>query len=467
MITKNVTKAAVDEFPSEWLEVARQGWSTLKMKHLFRERSTKGFPELPLLAATQRHGVILKSSYETKTVIAEKDLHLLKLVEPGDFVISLRSFEGGIEVSHERGIISPAYTVLTPLNPDFGLYARYLLKSALFVSGLRLAVTGIREGQNIDYSVLGETELPVPPAGELGAIAGFLSHTNQRIDRFVRSKRKLIALLEEQKQAIINQAVTGGLDPDAPLKPSGIQWLGEIPQHWNVNPLKRLLSKMDYGISDPSRSGARYRVLSMAHVSNGSVNIPDGERVGVDSFPNELVLCDGDLLFNRTNSPELVGKVGHFEGKGDEEITFASYLVRLQVATSCEPRWLNYLLNSEHVWSFAKSQALVSLHQANLNPTRYGRIQLPVPPKNEQFDLVVHLDRECALFSDLISKAQREIRLVEEYRTRLISDVVTGQLDVREAEIPDTHDGDATLDELLGEGVSEFEEELEFAEAEA
>lgn len=454
-----------------WLTSIPAHWQMVPNKALMRvrdERVGTDAPSYTLLSLTLS-GVIQRD-LENPTGKFPASFETYKAVAPGDLVFCLFDIDETprtVGLSAGPGMITGAYEVLKPAGSS-SASGKYLYQYYLTLDKQKLLkpyYVGLRKTIRIG-TFLG-LKSPQPPKEEVEAINRFLDYSNQRIDRFVRSKRKLIALLEEQKTNIINQTVTKGLDPDVPLKPSGVSWLGEIPQHWNVNPLKRLLSKMDYGISDPSRSGARYRVLSMAHVSNGSVYIPDGERVGVDSFPNELVLCDGDLLFNRTNSPELVGKVGHFEGKGDEEITFASYLVRLQVATSCEPRWLNYLLNSEHVWSFAKSQALVSLHQANLNPTRYGRIQLPVPPKNEQFDLVVHLDRECALFSDLISKAQREIRLVEEYRTRLISDVVTGQLDVREVEIPDTYEEDPPLDEIFGEPAPEFEEEFEFAEAEA
>ena len=146
-----------------WLGPVPGHWETRRTKFLFRERVQKGFPDEPLLAATQSKGVVRKADYGTRTVTATKDFHLLKLVEIGDFVISLRSFEGGIEVAHCRGIISPAYTVLAPrAEAAEGYYSRFF-KSSTFISSLTLFVTGIREGQNVDYERLSRSYLPLPP----------------------------------------------------------------------------------------------------------------------------------------------------------------------------------------------------------------------------------------------------------------------------------------------------------------
>ena len=145
-----------------WLGEIPSHWSLRKMKYTFVERSQKGFPKEPLLAATQSYGVIKKEDYEVRTVEALKNLETLKLVEIGDFVISLRSFQGGIEYSHCRGIISPAYTILTPTHITTD-YFKFLGKSSIFINLLKSTVTGIREGQNIDYNKLKSEYMPIPP----------------------------------------------------------------------------------------------------------------------------------------------------------------------------------------------------------------------------------------------------------------------------------------------------------------
>lgn len=142
------------QFLDIWISKIPARWQAHKMKHLFSERSEKGYPNEPLLVASQNMGVVPKNVYGNRTVEAQKDLHLLKLVRVGDFVISLRSFQGGLEYAYYQGIISPAYTILIPHEPMSGSYFRYLAKSKPFIGLLTLCVTGIREGQNIDYAKL-------------------------------------------------------------------------------------------------------------------------------------------------------------------------------------------------------------------------------------------------------------------------------------------------------------------------
>ena len=225
-----------------WVGRMPAHWSQRRMKFLFRERAQKGFPDEPLLAATQTKGVVRKEDYGERPVTVTKDFHLLKLVETGDFVISLRSFEGGIEVAHCRGIISPAYTILAPRPEAWGSYYTRFFKSPDFIRSLTLFVTGIREGQNINYERLSRAYVPLPPGDEQELMGRFLDYANGRLERAIRAKRKVIALLHEQKQAIIHRAVTRGLDPAVPLKPSGIPWLGEIPKAWQTRKIKHLVS---------------------------------------------------------------------------------------------------------------------------------------------------------------------------------------------------------------------------------
>ena len=424
-----------------WLGVCPAHWSQRRMKFLFTERVQKGFYDEPLLAATQTKGVIRKEDYDGRTVTAQKDFHLLKLVEVGDFVISLRSFQGGIEVAHCRGIISPAYTILTPKRESRLAYFTHFFKSPDFIRSLSLFVTGIREGQNIDYVRLSRAYLPLPPEDEQEAIGRFLDYANQRIERAIKAKKKLIALLNEQKQVIIHRAVTRGLARNVPLKPSGLPWLADIPKHWETRPLKRLLLRMDYGTSESARGEGKIRVLTMGHIRNGKVSVP--EEGGLDAIPPGLLLETNDLLFNRTNSPDLVGKVGLFTDSGSELVTFASYLVRLRIRPEHSPHWLNYMLNSSRFWAYARSQALISLHQANLNSTRYGQMAVPVPPEQEQREIVNYVNNKVAGIERAIQRTEREIELLREYRMRLVAEVVTGKFDVR--------DGAANLPEQVAE----------------
>jgi type I restriction enzyme S subunit len=230
--------------------------------------------------------------------------------------------------------------------------------------------------------------LPLPPPDEQSTIVRYLDYVDRRIRRYIRAKQKLIALLNEQKQAIIHQAVTRGLDPNVRLKPSGVVWLGEVPEHWEVVPIKRAFVSMDYGISESATNDGTIRLLTMGNIKDGRVTIP--QTGGVTAVDTSLLLVAGDLLFNRTNSAELVGKVGLFRG-ADSAVTFASYLVRMRPHPEHEPEYLNLVLNDVSALSMARREAIPSLHQSNLNPTRYGRLNISLPPVDEQRAILQYL----------------------------------------------------------------------------
>jgi type I restriction enzyme S subunit len=184
----------------------------------------------------------------------------------------------------------------------------------------------------------------------------------------------------------------------------------------------------------------------MGHLKDGCVTVP--ATGGVDSVDSSLLLHAGDLLFNRTNSPDLVGKVGLFVGH-ESPVTFASYLVRMRPRPNHEPEYLNAVLNDVTFLSITRREAIPSLHQSNLNPTRYGRLHVALPPQGEQQATLQVLQQETGDLIEGIVAARREIDLLREYRTRLIADVVTGKLDVREAaaRLPDEAEEPEPLDE--------------------
>lgn len=277
-----------------WLGRVPSHWQYRRTKFLFRERLTKGFPNEPLLAATQTKGVVKKTDYGERTVTAMKDFHLLKLVMPGDFVISLRSFEGGIEIAHCRGIISPAYTVLEPRTETRRNYYRHFFKSPDFIRNLTLFVTGIREGQNIDYERLSRAYMPLPPEAEQEQIGRFLDWANGRLERAIRAKRKVIALLHEQKQAIIHKAVTQGLDPNVPKRDSGIPWLGEIPSHWEVKRAKHIFREVD----QRSKTGSETH-LAMSQRLGLVPSSMVQSTLRSDSYAGAKLCEVGDLVLNR------------------------------------------------------------------------------------------------------------------------------------------------------------------------
>ena len=414
--------------PNFWV---RREWPTVRLWRVAKIRTEKNRPDFPLLSIFLGRGVITYSEGGGQVHKPGQDLSIYQVVRKGDFVLNnQQAWRGSVGVSKHHGIISPAYIVLAlpeALNPRF---ADYLFQSRVMVDQWVTSSKGVGDIQrDVHMPWLKNSKVPLPPREEQDAIVRFLDHVNRRIERYIRAKKKLIALLNEQKQVIIHRAVTRGLDPNVRLKSSGVEWLSEVPEHWEVMPIKRALISMVYGISDSATDEGKIPLLTMGHIQDGNVNVPTGG--GVASVDPTLLVERNDLLFNRTNSAELVGKVGLFKG-AETAVTFASYLVRMRPRQDNDAEFLNLLLNDRSVLSAARREAIPSLHQANLNPTRYGRLHI-APKLSEQKAIVGFVKDATTQLNTAIARYESEISLVREYSTRLVTDVVTGKLDVREA----------------------------------
>lgn len=195
-----------------WIGDIPAHWEIRKIKYTFSERSEKNHPDEPVLCATQSQGVIPQSMYDNRVVVVNKGFENLKLVLVGDFVISLRSFQGGVEYAYYQGIISAAYTILTPNSAIDSGYAKLLLKSHNFIQLLKTCVTGIREGQNINYDLLKNKYIPIPPIDEQQDIATYIEHKTTEIDRLVVELTYQVEYLKEYKQRLIADVVTGKIN---------------------------------------------------------------------------------------------------------------------------------------------------------------------------------------------------------------------------------------------------------------
>lgn len=435
---------------SPWLGELPAHWTTERTKSLLTERVEKGYPDEALLAATQSHGVIRKSDYGTRTVTASKDLHLLKLVEIGDFVISLRSFQGGIERCYHRGIISPAYTVLTAGSAVYRDYLTFLFKSKPFISSLTLAVTGIREGQNIDYSMLAVDLLPVPPVEEQAAIVKYLTHANARIDKAAAAKRRLIALLDEQKIAVARDEIDGLAGPRVPLKrvlrsiTAGV-W-GAAPEESDDEPRWCVrVADFDYG---PGRVKLHPKTMrSIADLDFARKRLEYGD-----------LLLEGSGGGDKTS----VGRVVVFDHK--DPAVCSNFLQRLRPAPSIDSEYLALVLRDLHAAGAVRLHIKQTTGIQNLDLGSFLTTEIPLPVESTQRDVVKRTQDAFAEIDSILERVKREIALLQEFRTRLVADVVTGQVDVRAiaAMLPDAPESfDNTIsatDDDLEEALSEGEE---------
>ena len=286
--------------------------------------------------------------------------------------------------------------------------------------------------------------LPVPPLAEQRSIARFLDHSCRRIGRYLAAKERLIELLEEQKQAVIRRAVTRGLDPAVPHKPSGIEWLGDIPAHWMVAALHLRYSQVLGKMLDSKRITGRNQVpyLRNVDVQWDRINVADLPTMDVAESeyaryavePGDLLVCEGGE----------VGRCAIWTGELGRCI-FQKALHRLRPRRVADdlPRFLYYALRAAKSGGAFESGFVSTI--AHLTGERLRAHRFPFPPGAEQQAIVAHLDRATAALDAAIARTRRQRELVAEYRTRLVADVATGKLDVREAarRLPaDPDDGD-------------------------
>ena len=320
-------------------------------------------------------------------------------------------------------------------EPRFLRYMLTNLSPLFLLNAIKSAVPGV------DRNDIHPVKTVIPSPREQRCIADFLDREMMKIDTLIARKKALIERLMEKRSTLISRTVTrglpleaelaAGLDPYPQMKPSGMDWLGGVPAHWKEMMLKRTWAACEYGLSDALTGDGPIKVLTMGNIQEGQVHMP--ENGALEEVEENMLLKDGDLLFNRTNSLAHVGKVGMCRGMGYEQVTFASYLVRIRANHYALPAFLNFLLNTTQLLAFLRCLALPSINQANLNPTRYGQIQVFLPPVKEQQAIVNFLDQETANINDMVRKVDAAMGCLQEYRTALITSAVTGKIDVRGA----------------------------------
>jgi len=234
---------------SAWLSQIPEHWDMGHSRRRFRLRNEQAKEGDEQLTASQKHGVIKQAEFiesEGRRVVEViKGQEILKHVEPGDFVISMRSFQGGLEYSRVMGSISSAYVMLAPVKQVNSAFFSWLFKSQPYIQALQSTTNLVRDGQALRFSNFCQVDIPIVPDAEQLAIASFLERETAKIDALITEQQRLIELLQEKRQAVISHAVTKGLNPNAPMKDSGVEWLGEVPEHWEVMGLTKTIGPAD------------------------------------------------------------------------------------------------------------------------------------------------------------------------------------------------------------------------------
>lgn len=419
----------------EWIGEIPEGWRTINPKALFTQRKDKAQKGERQLTSSQQYGILYQDDYMeltgSKVVTVEKDFDILKHVEAGDFVISMRSFQGGLEYSTKSGAISSAYVMLVPnLELVYPHFYRWLLKSSVYIDALQRTTNMVRDGQAMRYSNFAQVRLFTLPLDEQKSRADFLDLECSSIDKILFKTRSSIEEYKKLKQAVITQAVTKGVRGEREMKDSGVEWIGEIPKEWGRTKIKMIASFFNGDRtsrypqpSDFVDSGVAF--LTSRNIDSDEVDLSETKYITDDKYKSlsgakiqidDIIFClrgsVGKCAINRTLSCGTV----------------ASSLATIR-PKDIYPEYLLYFLLS----NIASTQTTIFMNgtcAANLSAESVGNYYITLPISAEQKEIANYLDAKCAEIDGLIAKKEQLVKELESYKKSLIYEVVTGKREV-------------------------------------
>ena len=420
--------------PNPWVGQIPQHWQTAPGKAVYLTKQT--------INVGMRESTVLSLSYGRLRIRDEAELHGLvpasfetyQKIQPGDIVCrptDLQNDWNSLRFGHSdyQGIITSAYLCFqtrTGIDPRYGhlLLHTYDLKKVFYGLG-----SGLR--QNLDWSDFKYLPCLVPPPDEQAAIVRYLDHADELISRYIGAKERLIALLEEQRKTVIHQAVTRGLHPNVSLTPSGIPSLGDVPAHWD---LRR--AKFTYHESDQRSYSGVEELMSVSHITGVTPRKQNVTMFLAQSNEGYKLCRPGDIVVNTMWA--YMAALGVARQSGLVSPSYGVY--RPRVDGLVNPEYMDLLLRTENYRvEYTRRSKGITASRLRLYPDDFLDIPFLRPPTNEQTHIVKYLRRATANVDSTIDRTHRQIALMNEYRTRLIADVVTGQIDVRNAtvELPD------------------------------
>ena len=421
----------------EWLGEVPDGWHVQKFRHLFRESGEKIENEVvgPMLSVSGYRGIEVKEyDDENRRRSADESIGY-RIVRVGQLVVNTMWLNyAGLGVSAHEGHVSPAYRSYW-ISPDIHSgFVHHLLRSGLYVQGYTQLLTGVRPNSlQMSRDDLMEFPVLVPERDEQAHIAAFLDRETAKIDALVAEQQRLIALLKEKRQAVISHAVTKGLNPDAPMKDSGIEWLGEVPAHWGVTRLKHASSLIvDCPHETPTLTdNGGYLTIRTPDVDQGAIFPEKMRAVDAGEYLNRIrraPLLRNDIVYSREGE-----RWGHaaLVPEGDR-FCLGQRMMQLRTSGDFVAGYLMFHLNAKSVYLQGDVET-VGATSPHINVGTICNFRVAAPPFEEQAQIAAFLGRETVNLDTLTTEAQRAIDLLQERRTALISAAVTGQIDVRPA----------------------------------
>jgi len=441
-----------------WAGKLPASWSTERAKWLFTKMDRPVRPEDDVVTCFRDGTVTLRKNRRLRGFTEAIYESGYQGIRKGDLVIhAMDAFAGAVGVSDSDGKGTPVYAVCQPKNGINARYYAYVIGEMARSQWILSLSRGIRErSTDFRYETFGRQRVPLPSSDDQAGIVTFLDHVNRRINRLIRAKKKVIALLDEQKRSIIECSVTRGLHPSVALKPSGVLWLGDIPKHWEVLRAKYVFREVD----DRSTTGNE-ELLSVSHITGVT---PRSEKnitmFKASSYVGHKLCRPGDLVINTMWAWMAALGVSTYTG-----IVSPGYAVyRPRLPKKVIGRYLDHLLRTKpYIGNYVCRSTGIRGSRLRLYPEEFFKVPIILPPSEEQREIANRIDDETAGLKAAISRAQQEIDLIREYRTRLVADVVTGKLDVREvaANLPSEPEVIEAPAEAGGFSREELEETLD------
>ena len=415
----------------EWLGAIPSHWSVKRNISLFDERKEVNHPEMDLLSVTIDRGVIPQSEITTKKDSSNEDKSKYKVVHSGDLAYNkMRMWQGAIGTSEYDGIVSPAYIILNTRDKAYSKYFHFLYRTELFIKEANRHSYGLCDDMNsLRYEDFKTIYSPFPPREEVLRIVTFLDQKTTEIDEAINKKQRLIELLQEQKAILINQAVTKGLNPNVPMRDSGVEWVGEIPAHWKVLPLtKYVRSIVDYRGKTPTKVEFGTFLVTAKNIKNGEIDY-EASKEYVAAHQYERIMSRGkpirgDLLFT-TEAP-----LGDVALVNREDIALAQRIIKFRLDEELLlPKFTKYSIMSSYFQRHLSSEATGSTAQG-IKASKLHKLRVVTPPIGEQQLIIREIKDRSVEIDACVESTNSEISLLRELRGIFVSQAVTGKIKV-------------------------------------
>ena len=427
----------------DWLGETPSHWKVLRMCYMFKPVSIKNTSGEMNLSVYRDYGVIPTDSRDDNHNVISEDTSNYKLVEEGDFVMNkMKCWMGSLGLSDYRGIVSPSYTVMKPLQSNNHKFTHYLLRSKTYIPQYKRLSYGVREGQwDLRFEDFRELPCCIPPLSEQQQIVSFLDTKTSLIDSLIEKTQRKIQLLKEKRTSLISEVVTKGLNPDVEMKYSGVEWIGEIPKEWGCGDMKYQLSNNDGGVwgKDVENEYEGTIVIRSTEITiDGNWDLSNPmKRLLSNSEIMKSLLYENDIVLTKSSgSPEHIGKSVIVTKEVEElKCCYSNFVQRLRFRTY-NSKLYHYILNSYVVREQYRYLTQSTTGLGNLSGSTLNEVKLPFIPISEQQQIVEYLDEQTQLIDKTISIEEKRIELLKEYRQSLISEVVTGKRKVVELRVP-------------------------------